>query len=317
MNFGLTVVTGAAGFLGNAIARKLHDDGFDVLGLDDFSSGTVGEIAPGLRVLPCDLRSRRALESAMPEEVEAVVHCAAQSSGEISFDDPWDDMTRHLHATMNLLEISVARHVRHFIYTSSMAAYGISRRMPVHESEKLEPISFYGAGKAATENYVRIYAQSGMGFTIIRPFSIYGPGQNLANLRQGMVSIYLAQLLQTGCIEVKGSLDRFRDFVHIDDAVQAYVSLLGLEGGSGDVLNLCSGQPTTVREILNCMLKEAGSDWSAVRVIDGTPGDQFGIYGDNSRLRDLVGWAPAWDFRKGIADLWARNLDSTTEARYV
>ncbi len=305
------MVTGAAGFIGNALARQLHEQGVDVVAIDDFSSGKNREVAPGVPVIECDARDRSALEEILPQSIDALVHCAAQSSGEVSFDDPWDDMTRHLHATMQLLEISVARKVQHFVYTSSMAAYGNPSRLPAQETDSLVPLSFYGAGKAGTENYVRIYCRGAMAYTILRPFSVYGPGQDLANLRQGMISIYLAQLLHTGRIVVKGSLDRFRDFVHIDDAVQAYLSVLKRKQCQGSTLNLCSGAPTSVREVLEALLTTADADWNAVEVIAGTPGDQFGMYGDNSALRELANWAPDWTVELGIGNMWEQATAAT------
>ena len=263
-------------------------------------------MAPGVPVVRCDLRDPDQLRSRLPAHVDAVVHCAAQSSGEVSFDDPWDDMTRHVHATMRLLEAVESRGVSRFIYTSSMAAYGTAVQLPVSEADALIPLSYYGAGKAATENYVRIRARGRFAYTTLRPFSVYGPGQDLANLRQGMISIYLAQLADTGSVVVKGSLDRFRDFVHIEDAVGAYVDVLQSRECEGETLNLCSGKPTTVREVLQALLDQADAGWDAVQEIAGTPGDQFGMFGDSSRLRELAGWSPAWDVQRGIADMWQR-----------
>ena len=302
----MVVVTGAAGFIGNAVARHLSEDGAEVIALDDFSSGRAHEVAPGVPVVPCDLRDPEALLSHLPARVDAVVHCAAQSSGEISFDDPWDDMTRHVHATMRLLEAVESRGVSRFIYTSSMAAYGTPAVLPAREDDVLAPLSYYGAGKAATENYVRIRARGRFAYTTLRPFSVYGPGQDLANLRQGMISIYLAQLANTGRALVKGSLDRFRDFVHIDDAVSAYIGVLNAPACEDKVLNLCSGKPTAVREVLEVLLRQAGADWDAVEEAPGPPGDQFGMYGDNARLRELAEWSPAWDVERGITDMWQR-----------
>ena len=307
------VVTGAAGFIGNAVAVRLHDDGANVVALDDFSSGRATTVAPGVPVIACDVRHREQIEAAMPGSVDAIVHCAAQSSGEVSFDDPWDDMTRHVHATIRLLEAAKARNVARFLYTSSMAAYGQPTDLPARESDPLHPLSFYGAGKAATENYVRLFTGADREFAILRPFSVYGPGQDLTNLRQGMISIYLAQLISTGHIVVKGPLERFRDFVHIDDAVDAFVAALSKSECSGQTMNLCSGQPTTVSQVIEALLEVAGLDWSVVEVVEGTPGDQFGMYGDNALLRELGGWSPRWDARTGIHDMWQKATASERE----
>lgn len=303
MKLGTSVVTGAAGFIGNAVARRLHRDGVEVVAIDDFSSGTHEEIAVGFPVIRCDARDERALNSVLPQKIDTIVHCAAQSSGEVSFDDPWDDMTRHVHATIRLLEIARARGVRHFIYTSSMAAYGQCQDLPVLESYPLVPLSFYGAGKAATENYVRIFTQGNMAFTILRPFSVYGPGQDFTNLRQGMISIYLAQLLQTGRVVVKGSLERFRDFVYIDDAVEAYIAVLNSSASFSQTFNLSSGTPTTVREVLDILLTEAGFGWEVIEEVPGTPGDQFGMFGDNRSIFQALDWVPTWSLARGIRSM--------------
>jgi UDP-glucose 4-epimerase len=313
----VVVVTGAAGFIGNAVAVRMIAAGNDVVALDDFSSGTSREVAPGEPVLLCDLRDRDQIEAVLPARVDAIVHCAAQSSGEVSFDDPWDDMTRHVEATLRLLEAAAHRGVPRLIYTSSMAAYGDPTLLPVGEGERLTPLSFYGAGKAATENYVRLYSRYGIEFTILRPFSVYGAGQDLTNLRQGMISIYLAQLLRTGRIQVKGSLDRFRDFVHIEDAVDAIVSVFDSEAARGQTMNMCSGRGTTVREVLETLLEVAEADWDVVDVVDGTPGDQFGMFGDNALLRELTGWAPRWTVEDGIKDMWSRASDAVDGDKYA
>jgi len=302
----VVVVTGAAGFIGNAVASRLLKEGNEVVALDDFSSGRNLFVDPGLLVVKCDLRSREQVEANLPSEVDAIVHCAAQSSGEISFDDPWDDMTRHINATLQLLEVAASRGVAHFVYTSSMAAYGDPLELPVKENSSLNPLSFYGAGKAATEHYVRLYSSFGMAHSILRPFSVYGPGQDLGNLRQGMISIYLAQLIRSGHVAVKGSLDRSRDFVHIDDAVSAFVAVLESEATHGQTMNLCSGQAVSVREVVGSLLACANAGWDVVEVVESTPGDQFGMFGDNLLLRELTGWAPKWEVKEGIADMWTR-----------
>jgi UDP-glucose 4-epimerase len=215
-------------------------------------------------------------------------------------------MTRHVNATLQLLEVAAARGVAHFVYTSSMAAYGNPLELPVKENSSLNPLSFYGAGKAATEHYVRLYSSSGMAHSILRPFSVYGPGQDLENLRQGMISIYLAQLIRSGHVVVKGSLDRFRDFVHIDDAVSAVVAVLESEATHGQTMNLCSGKAVSVREVVGSLLVCAGARWDVVEVVEDTPGDQFGMFGDNLLLRDLAGWEPKWEVKEGIADMWTK-----------
>ena len=309
-----TVITGAAGFIGNALAQHLAREGHQLCLIDDFSSGKSHTVSGHLPITYCDIRSPSDLDQALPGEIEIVYPCAAQSSGEISFDDPWDDLTRHVHATFHLLAAAKQRSAVRFVYTSSMAVYGEPQKIPIKESDATNPQSFYGAGKLAAESYVRLFQSVGLSTTIIRPFSIYGASQNLENLRQGMISIYMSQLLYAGRISVKGSLERFRDFVHIEDAITA-IRLLGEEAtADGQTVNLCTAAPTSVREVLTTIIATAGASWDDVEILPPTPGDQFGIAGSNELLLDLTGWTPRWSVSAGLADMWS-SISSTPPHR--
>ena len=117
--------------------------------------------------------------------------------------------------------ISRLKSMPKFVYAGSMAVYGDTTDLPCTETTPAFPKSFYAVGKLASENYMRLFAQNfGLCCTSLRFFNAYGVGQNLDNLRQGMVSIFLAQALKNHHIDVKGSLQRFRDLVYIDDAVK-------------------------------------------------------------------------------------------------
>ena len=300
-----TVVTGAAGFIGNTLAHHLAREGHQLCLIDDFSSGKRHTVNNRLPITYCDIRSPSDLDQVLPGDIDIVYHCAAQSSGEISFDDPWDDLTRHVHATFHLLAAAKQRLADRFVYTSSMAVYGEPQKIPIKESDATNPQSFYGAGKLAAESYVRLFQNLGLSTTIVRPFSIYGASQDLENLRQGMVSIFMSQLLYSGRISVKGSLERFRDFVHIEDAITA-IRLLGEEAtADGKTVNLCTETPTRVFDILAAIITAAGASWDDTEILRPTPGDQFGIVGSNELLLELTGWTPRWSVSAGIADMWS------------
>ena len=125
-------------------------------------------------------------------------------------------------------------------------------------------------------------------------FNVYGPGQNLANLKQGMVSIYLAFVLKNEPILVKGSPERFRDFVYIDDVVDAWVAAIESSETFGQTYNLASGKKTFVWELLEELLKSFGHDPDTypIEFAAGTPGDQFGIWADISRIKADLNWQP-------------------------
>ena len=123
-------------------------------------------------------------------------------------------------ATLLLVRWCLARGIKRFLYASSMAVYG-DGAAPMEEDAPCVPKSHYGVSKLTSEHLLRLAAQQGISCTSFRMFSVYGPGQNLENLKQGMVSIYLAYMLRGVSVPVTGSLERIRDFIYIDDGVLA------------------------------------------------------------------------------------------------
>jgi len=105
---------------------------------------------------------------------------------------------------------------------------------------------------------------------------------------------------------VKGSLDRFRDFVHIGDAVSGLRCVGESQKADDGTYNLCTGVQTTVREVIENILDVVGGSWDQISVVGGTPGDQFGMQGDMSRLGKL-GWKPKWSLQDGLAEMWDRR----------
>jgi len=299
------MVTGVAGFIGSHLADSLLQRGHRVIGVDDLSSGARKNVPAGVEFITADLASTDALSS-LPGTVDAIAHLAGQSSGEMSFDDPVGDLNRNTVSTLNLLRYARESGARRIVAASSMSVYGDVADVPTTESTVARPKSCYGIGKLAAEQYLHVFRNE-VPYTAMRMFNVYGPGQNLDNLRQGMVSIYVAMALRTGVIEVRGGVDRFRDFVHVDDVVAAWVAALCEKEPLNDVVNVATGVRTTVRELLDVIV-ECVSE-TQVREAAGTPGDQLGIYADISRARAALGWEPRIALRDGVASFveWARG----------
>jgi UDP-glucose 4-epimerase len=152
-------------------------------------------------------------------------------------------------------------------------------------------------GKAAAEGYLRVFSQR-TPFVSLRMFNVYGPGQDLQNLRQGMVSIYLAQALATKRIVVKGSAERYRDFVYIDDVVEAWVRALQRPEPLNTAINVGSGVRTEVGQLL--IMIQHLVPGTTVEFTDGTPGDQFGIYADTQRMHMHLGLSPLILLQDGL-----------------
>ncbi len=145
--------------------------------------------------------------------------------------------------------------------------------------------------------------------TSLRFFNVFGPGQNLSNLRQGMVSIFLAQLLKNDKVVVKGSLDRFRDFIFIDDCVNIVMGIIEDKHSYGGIYNVGTGVRTTVNGLLEKMMEISGVCKDIV-IEKGTPGDQKGIYADISLAKSKLGFKYEYSLDEGLAKMirWAKTF---------
>jgi len=302
------LVTGAAGFIGAAIAKKLISQGHKVWTIDNLSTGYNENIPDGVVFIEGACQDASSITKLNGLRFDAVLHFAGQSSGEVSFDDPVYDLRTNTESTLRLIKYGLETGCRRFIYASSMSIYGTVADEPIAENHEALPLSFYGVGKLASENYLRIYASKGLKFTGLRFFNVYGPGQNMQNLRQGMVSIFLKQLLAHDKIVVKGPLDRFRDFIYIDDCVDFSIGIIGNEKTFGRFYNVGTGVRKTVKELLEQMLKISGEQKEIV-IEKGTPGDQKGIYADTSAALSDIGFKAGFSLEKGLDKMiqWAKT----------
>lgn len=294
------LVTGGAGFIGSRVARDLLERGNEVTIIDNLTTGYRENLPARACFLLSDCQDPSVYKKIGKSKFDAIIHIAGQSSGEISFDNPVYDLRSNTESTLQLLKFCLRIGCERFIYASTMSVYGDPHSdTPVRENAELKPLSFYGVGKIASEHYLRIYEGYGIRPTSLRLFNVYGPGQNLKNLRQGMVSIYLAQMLQDNKIVVKGSLDRFRDFIYIDDVVNAFLVCLDNPVTGGKILNIGTGIKTTVNGLLNLMIRIYGKDMP-VEVAGNTPGDTFGIIADPGFFKEVTGFVARTTIEEGL-----------------
>lgn len=303
---GLYLVTGAAGFIGSALAQKLLYAGHRVVSIDNLSTGYSDNIPEGVEFFNADCQGANVYKQLPNEAYDAIFHIAGQSSGEISFDDPFYDLQTNTESTLHLLKFALSVGCNRLIYASSMSVYGVAIDHPVPEKKDAFPESFYGVGKLASEHYLRIYEQYGVRSTSLRLFNVYGPGQNLKNMRQGMVSIYLAQMIKKNHIHVKGSAERYRDFIYIDDVIDAFEACLFQPESAGHVINIGTGIRTSVKELIQKLIcnysKEVTYNFKGT-----TPGDLHGIYADINLARELLNFKPKFSLDQGLGRMleWA------------
>ena len=298
------LVTGVGGFIGSKVARRFQEEGHAVTGADDFSGGKRENVPKGIALVEGDL-ARAETIARLPRDCELILHLAGQSSGEISFDDPVADLEKNTVSTLRLIRHGVATGARRIVYASSMSVYGAHADTPAAEYAHCQPLSCYGVGKLASEAYLRIYSRQ-LPYVALRMFNVYGPGQDMQNLRQGMVSIYLAQALAGGKVQVKGSLERYRDFIYVDDVVEAWQRAALRPEAANQVLNVGTGARTTVKSLLEATRASLPAmQWF---VEGSTPGDQSGIYADTTRMRAVLGLKEFVPLEEGLRRFvaWAR-----------
>lgn len=300
------LVTGAAGFIGAAVASALLARGHDVVTVDNLTTGFKDSVPRGVTFIYGNCQDAQLIEKLAQYPFAGILHIAGQSSGEISFDDPLYDLQTNTQSTLLLLKLAQKVGCRKFVYASSMSIYGDQPDAPVTEQAAAVPKSFYAVGKLASENYMRIFQQFGIRSTALRLYNVYGPGQNMKNLRQGMVSIYLAQAVDTKRVVVKGSTNRFRDFIYIDDIVGAFLAALDSASDGFRVYNVGTGVRTTVKQLL-AVIQESLPFPVLVESAGSTLGDQFGIYSDSSLIARDLGFTPRTTLSDGIKKMvaWA------------
>lgn len=300
------LVTGAAGFIGSAVARKLIELGNEVITVDNLSTGYKDAIPKKVVFIKGDCQDVSVIDKVNSSKLEAIIHIAGQSSGEISFDDPVYDLQTNAQSTLLLLKLAQKIGCKKFVYASSMSVYGEQPDRPTAEDAITLPKSFYAVGKIASENYLRIFSQFGITATSLRLFNVYGPGQNMENLRQGMVSIFLAQAITQKHIHVKGSKDRYRDLVYIEDVVDAFLRSLDRDDNEYNVFNVATGIKTTVEKLIFKICQYLPFK-PTIEYSGSTPGDQFGIYGDSIKMLRVLGWKARYSLDDGLSNMvkWA------------
>ena len=307
------LVTGGAGFIGSKLSKRLLNDGYDVYVIDNLSTGKLENIPANIsEFFNLDVGSEAASKILKKLELRKIFHLAAQSSGEISFSDPLYDIRTNTVSTIRLCEFALHYKVESFVYTSSMSVYGDSGPL-TKENIQCKPNSFYGIGKLASERYLELYYGLGLKCVALRLFNVFGPGQNMENMNQGMLSIYLSQALENSDILVKGSIDRFRDFVYVDDVVDAIIKADKFNSTSEKYksINISTARKTTVKCLIDLISKNLGKNLT-ITESNGTPGDTFGITGDNKQSMTILNQIYKYSLEEGLSKTieFEKNLHS-------
>lgn len=294
------LVTGGAGFIASHIVDELIDLNHDVCIIDNLSSGSRKNINTEARFYKCDIKEVDKLKLIFEvERPEVVIHHAAQIDVQTSFEKPAFDAESNIVGTINILECCREFGIRKIIYPSSAAVYGDPKYLPLDEDHISNPISFYGISKHTPEHYIKTYALIyGLKYTIFRYSNVYGIRQDPKG-EGGVISIFVDKLLNNETAFIFGDGKQTRDFIYVKDIVQA--NILALCKGDNELLNISTGRPITVNELLKVM---KGAAKSKVDVIykEARKGDILHSYLDNKRAKEELGWEAEYTIADGIME---------------
>lgn len=304
------IVTGGAGFIGSHLCRRLLKEGWSVLAVDNLSSGYLRNVPTGAKFQWMDLTQEDAIDQLPKEPVDVVFHLASHVGQELSFERPIYDFKANAFSTLLLLKWCMRHKVNQFIFASSMNVYGDPPVVPVSEATPVQPPSPYAVGKIASEYLCSVYQNFGVNTTSLRLFNVYGPMQDMQNMKQGMVSIFMSYVARGEPILVRGSKDRFRDFISVHDVVDAFYRCVD-KRAYGKIYNVCTGKKTYVWQLLEGMIKAYGLNPIQYPITYGesTPRDQFGVFGSAAALQADLGWMPQVELSGGLAEMvrWVKE----------
>ncbi|MBE3037686.1 MAG: NAD-dependent epimerase/dehydratase family protein [Chloroflexi bacterium] len=251
-------ITGVAGFLGSALANRLVRSGHSVRGLDDLSTGDPDALLPDIHFTRGDINDRPKLWTLL-QEVDCVYHLAARVLVPESVLYPRDYNTVNVGGTVTLMEAMRDVGVRRVVFTSSGAIYGDQAIQPVGEDAIPNPRSPYAVSKLAAEYYIRtIGALYGIETVCLRVFNVYGPGQQMPPVHAPVIPNFLRQASLNGTLVLSGDGNQTRDYVYINDVVNAMLAAATEPGANQAIVNVGSGKDISVRELVHLVLEVTG-----------------------------------------------------------
>lgn len=307
------LVTGAAGFIGSHVAEAYHQQGHEVVGLDNLRTGQQENLSSSIRLEVMDVCDHAALERIFRDfRPEVVSHHAAQVNLRISWQQPLLDAQLNILGSLSVLRIAVRLQTQKVIYSSSGGAiYGEPETLPVREDHRRRPHSNYGVSKYAVELYLEsFHAASALPYIILRYPNVYGPRQDPGG-EAGVVAIFASQLLRGEQPRIFGDGSKTRDYVYIDDIVAANLGALVYDGC--EVFNLGWGREVTDLEVFETVREAVGCSVEPL-FVEKRPGEIDHISLDASHARNTLGWRPQIHLQEGVqrtVSYWKQKLRAT------
>jgi nucleoside-diphosphate-sugar epimerase len=300
------LVTGGAGFIGSNTVDELVRRGHDVVVLDDLSTGKSANLYNvGTKIKPIhdSITNLNALREAC-RGIDVVVHLAAQTSVPRSVNDPIETNRINVDGTLKVLVAARDGKVKRVVFSSSCAVYGKTSVLPIPENTPLAPISPYGLSKQVGEAYGRVFQELyGLEFVALRFFNVFGPRQDPGSAYSGVLSLFSAALLSGTQPTVYGDGEQSRDFIYVQNVVEAILLAAEANAASGLAFNIGTGNRSTLNQILALLGKITGRPARA-KYAAPREGDIRDSQADISLAKKVLGYNPRFGFEEGLKRTW-------------
>jgi len=301
---GGVLVTGGAGFIGSHLVDRLMSEGFDVVVLDDLSSGRrenlrVHSGKPNFRLVEGDVRDEADVRKAL-EGVDVVFHFAAIANIDLSVENPILVNEVNVGGTLNVLRESLGAGAKRFVYASSCVVYGESVNLPINEEQRTKPMSPYGFSKLAADYYRRVFhGIYGLETVCLRFFNVYGSRQVIGPY-SGVITKFIDELKHGRKLMIYGDGEQTRDFVSVRDIVDACMRAMRCDNCVGETVNVGSGVETTVNGLADALIELHGLGDIKLVYAEAKAGDIRRSYADISKAKRMLGYEPKTSLREGL-----------------
>jgi len=302
-----TIVTGGAGFIGSNLVDTLLEGGAEVIVIDNLVSGNMKNLERAsesklFKFVEGDVRDSELLDIQF-QGVDYVFHEAAFVSVPKSVDEPVECNDVNVNGTITVLESARKANVGRVVFASSAALYGNSPVLPKTEKMMREPVSPYGSSKLAAESYCLSYFDSyGLETVPLRYFNVYGPRQ-MDSPYSGVIAIFLGLLSEGKAPTIFGNGMQTRDFVFVQDVVQANILAATHPNAPGKIFNVGTGTQVKLKEITQEMIDAFGLTDVEIKYADERQGDIFDSYADISAITTELSYKPSYSLKQGIRKL--------------
>lgn len=289
----MILITGISGFIGQHVASVFIKNGFGVVGVDKNEKSDNFELGD-YKHYQVDINSADFERVFVENNIDCVVHLAANSSVPYSVNNPLEDAQTNYIGSIRTVSLAKKYGVKRFIAASTAAVYAHPRYLPVKETHPPNCLSPYAITKQSMEYYIVL---SGINYTILRFSNVYGPGQN----KTGVVSLFVNAMKNNEEIKIYGDGEQIRDFIYVGDVVRAIFDVSQNENCINKIMNISANKATTINELFNKLKELLNYDKNPIYLPE-REGDIKASVLDNSLAKETFGFEPTVDIETGLCE---------------